>query len=344
MIWSALVLLLAGSRHARATSRTRRRGRRATSSCSSTVGLSAVLYLGLRLVLRPRQGVPAVRDDVRGRDRHLRRVRRERVGGARRRCRRVWRAICRAIVDDARCGGARRSSVLVGSVSLRRVLPARAAAAGRHGGRRSVTRRRPRRSSRDQLARVRHVDRRAAARQRAGADRRRAGADRQVQRLPVPGVPPDLPGVQGILAKYQRSSPAGAVRDEGLSARARVQRRAALHAVGVRSGGGRAAGARRRARGPRWRSGFRQPGDDDARRGEGGRARGRAGHRLRRAVPEGARAGEGGRRAGPDSSACRDADVLHQRHQDQRRRSGRSIFDAADRARAEEGLRQSDAS
>ena len=128
---------------------------------------------------------------------------------------------------------------------------------------------------------------------------------------------------KGILAKYQ-NDPKGPLRDDGLSARFRVQRGRRHSRRGMRGGSRRAHGE---GEGQGARDGgvpLLQPGKDDADMGQGCGPPGRAGDGLRRAVPESARAGESGRGAGPAARRAGDTDVLHQRHQDQTVGSGRS--------------------
>ena len=149
----------------------------------------------------------------------------------------------------------------------------------------------------------------------------------EVQRLSVPGVRPVVSTPTSRLSRSTRHSSRArcSIRDQGLSARIRMQRechRERTPSGSVRSGRRRAAGAGAQSRQAMEEWLFtNQPTHDAARRAAGGAGRG-PGHRFRREVRLHAGTGQGRRRARPSAWRQVDSDVLHQRRQ-VRRRAGR---------------------
>ena len=200
-VWSALVLRWPATACARRGARRGPRRRLRVPAVGRRPGQR--LLLRLRLVLRAAEDVSAVRGGLRVGGRHLHRVERHRavqagVAGLGHRQRHQ-----RPGVEPDRDRARRRMAARLDRA--RRALPARgdsrAGGAGRGRPRRS--RRSTRRSSRNGT-----VDRRAAARARGGEPAgRREGAGHEVQRLPVPGVPHDLLGLQGHLREVRGVEP-----------------------------------------------------------------------------------------------------------------------------------------
>ena len=142
---------------------------------------------------------------------------------------------------------------------------------------------------------------------------------------------------KGILAKYQ-NDPKRTVRDDGLSARFRVQRGGGIHAAACEAAAA-VRMAKAKGKGPEMEECLFSNQEKMTPTWVKGAVRsGRAGDRLRRAVPESARAGESGRGAGPAARRAGDTDVLHQRHQDQRWIPA-GLLRSRDRTRAQESRR-----
>ena len=170
----------------------------------SVVGLSVVLYLGVRVVVRPEDLLPVLLHHLLCGDRDLPGLGRR--GGRNH----DWTASAR----PRRSARARRpprwrlSLALAfgaGAVALVALFPRQVdAVTGRGGRRRAHPDARSHRAEQ-----LRPVVRQPAARAGRRADRRREGADRQVQRLSVPAVPDDVGAVQaGHRQVHARSTPA----------------------------------------------------------------------------------------------------------------------------------------